>query len=311
MISEIASDAASASAAYASAVAAMASAVVAFLSLTFAIVIHLRASRGKAVVTWRFREPGVPVIDVVARNAGASPLYDLEVHVPRLEKPIVVPVLSPGNEVIIDTLGSRDAEQTYIVTAMRSPGSSRRREKATTTISPKSLTGVKLGGPLPLRRIATVFERLEKNIGDEPDFRDAIPRIGISRVGEEREEEEWLLPRGVRGVLLPSPTHRQGIHTDTELGDTWVRRAANDEVVHQPQQVLRIVMDETVTEEERARIRSYLKLGSEVTFHWHRRGPDAELSYIVEGESVMETPAMILKRTVKFVERESSNGAEA
>ena len=299
-MSEIASEVAAASA-----VAAMASAFVAFLSLAFAVVIHLRASRGKAVVTWRFREPGVPVIDVLARNTGASPLYDLEVHVPRLETPIVVPVLSPADEVIIDTLGSRDDEQTYSVTAVRNSWSSRRRAEATTRIDPKSLTGVKLGGPRPLRRIATVLERLEKKFGDEPVLRNAIPRIGMSRLGE----EEWLLPRGVRGVLLPSPTHHRGIHIDTEMGDTHVRRAANDEVVHQPQQVLRLIVDGTVPEDELARIRGFLELGSLVTIHWHRSGPDAVLSYTVEGETVGEAPAMVLERTVKFVGRENQNDA--
>ena len=299
-MTEITSDAV-----FASAVAAMASAFVAFVSLAFAVVIHLRASRGKAVVTWRFREPGVPVIDVLARNTGASPLYDLEVHVPQMEKPLVVPVLSPGDEVIIDTLGSGDDEQTYSVTAAQNSQSSRRREKATTTIDPKSLTGVKLGGPLPLRRIATMLEGLEKKIGDESVLRNAIPGIGISRVGE----EEWLLPQGVRGVLLPPPTHRRGIHTDTGMGDTHVRRAANDEVVHQPQQVLRIVMDGTVTEEELTRIRSYLDLGNEVTLHWHHGWPDVDLSYVVVGKSVWEAPAMILERSVKFVEGESPNEA--
>lgn len=300
-MSEVASDAA-----WAAAVAAMASAFAAFLSLAFAVVIHLRASRGKAVVTWRFREPGVPVIDVLARNTGASPLYDLEVHVPRLKNPIVVPVLSPGDEVIIDTLDSRDEEQTYAVYTVRDPQLSLRWEEASTTINPKSLTGVKLGGDLPLRRIATVFERLEKKIGDVPVLRNALPRIGISRDGE----EEWILPRGVRGVLLPPATHRRGIHTDTEMGDRSVRRAANDEVVHQPQQVLRLVIDETVTEEELTRIRGYLELGSLVTLHWHGGGPDAELSYIVEGKIGRTAPAMILERTVKFVERGPGEDAE-
>lgn len=305
MTGDIASDAASASAAYASAVAAMASAFVAFLSLAFAVVIHLRASRGKAVLTWRFREPGVPVIDVLARNTGASPLYDLEIHVPRMQKPIVVPVLSPGDEVIIDTLGSDDDEQTYSVTAVRNSRSWRRREEATTTIDPKSLTGIKLGGPLPLTRIATVVERLEKKIGDESVLRNVRPRIGISRIGE----REWLLPSGVRGVLLPAPTRRRGTHEDTEMGDTHVRRAVNEEVVRQPQQVLRVMMDRTVTEEELTRIRSYLEPGSIVTLHLHDGGPDAELTYTVEGEIVGMTPAVILERSVKFLERKSPNEA--
>ena len=293
---ELASDAAVASAIVAtvSAIAATVSAACALIT----IVAYRRASQGKPVVTWRLREPGVPVIDVLVRNIGASPVYDRVVHVPRLEKPIAVPVLSPGAEIIIATLVGRDGGQTYRV--MRNvwwwP---RPREEASTTIDPKSLTGMKLGGHLPLTRIATMLEHLEKKIGDVPVFRNAIERIGISRDGE----EEWLLPPGVRGVLLPSSTERRGIHTDSEMGDTDVRRAVNDEVVHQPQQMLRIVMDGTITEDEAARIRNYLDLGSEVTFHWHAGRLDFDVSYIVLGKSGGEAPARILERTVKFVQR--------
>ena len=137
-----------------------------------------------------------------------------------------------------------------------------------------------------------------------PILRNAIERIGISRNGE----EEWLLPPGVRGVLLPSSTHRRGIHTDSDMGDTHVRRAINDEVVHQPQQMLRFVMDRTITEEEVARIRNYLDLGSEVTLHWHDGRLDLDVSYIVLGESG-EAPARILERTVKFVQRGDEDAA--
>lgn len=150
-----------------------------------------------------------------------------------------------------------------------------------------------------------MLERWEKKIGDEPVLRNAIPRIGMSRPGE----EEWLLPRGVRGVLLPSPTHRRGIHIDTEMGDNYVRRAANDEVVHQPQQVLRLIVDRTVTEDELARIRGFLELGSLVTIHWHRGDPDVVLSYTVEGEIVGEAAAVVMERSVRFVERENQNDA--
>ena len=284
-------------AATAAAIAASVSAICALLSLWFAVAIHRMASQGRAVITWRLREPGVPVIDVLVKNTGAVPLYSLAVHVPRLEKPIVVPVLSPGDEIIIDTLGGREDEQTYRVT--RSSWLSKRREEASAAIDPESLTGIKLGGQLPSTRIATILERLEKTIGDVPVLRNAIDRIGMSRVGE----EEWLLPPGVRGVLLPSATHRRGLHTDTTLGDTHVRRKANDEVVHQPQQTLRIVMDETVSKEERARIRDYLDLGNAITLHWHSGQTVARLSYVVLSESVLEKPATMLERGVRYVER--------
>ncbi len=284
-------------AATASAFAASVSAVCALLSLSFAVAVHRRASQGKAIVTWRLREPGIPVIDVLVTNTGAVALYSLAVHVPRLEKPIVLPVLSPGAEYIIDTLGAREGEQTYRVT--RSSWLSMRRQETSAAIDPKSLTGIKLGGQLPLTRIATILERLEKTIGDAPIFRDAIDPIGISRVGE----AEWLLPPGVRGVLLPSATRRRGLHTDTALGDTHVRRKANDQVVHQPQQMLRIVMDETVSQEERARIRDYLDLGNAVTLHWHGGRSVARLSYVVLSESLSEKPATVLERGVKYVER--------
>ena len=90
-----------------------------------------------------------------------------------------------------------------------------------------------------------------------------------------------------------------------------MRRAANDEVVHQPQQMLRLIVDRTVTEDELARIRGFLELGKLVTIHWHQGGPDAVLSYTVEGEIVGEVPAMILERNVRFIERENQNdGAE-
>jgi hypothetical protein len=284
-------------AATASALAASVSAICALLSLSFAVAVHRKASQGRAVITWRLREPGIPVIDVLIKNTGAAPLYNLAVHVARLEQAIVVPVLSPGDEIIIDTLGSRDGKQTYRVT--RSSWLSKRRKEASAAIDPESLTGIKLGGQLPLTRIATILERLEKTTADVPVLRNAIDPIGISRAGE----EEWILPPGVRGVLLPSPTQRQGLHTDTALGDTHVRRKANDEVVHQPQQTLRIVMDETVSEQERARIRDYLDLGNAVTLHWHNGRSVSRLSYDVLGKSVFEKPATMLERGVRYVER--------
>ena len=293
VMNEITTDAATASA-----IAASVSAFCALLSLSFAVAVHRRASQGKAVVTWRLREPGIPVIDVLVKNTGAVPLYNLAVHVPRLENPIGVPVLSPGDETIIDTLSARDDEQTYRVT--RSSWLSMRCQETSAAIDPKSLTGIKLGGQLPLTRIATILERLEKTMGDVPVLRDEIDPIGISRMGE----AEWLLPPGVRGVLLPSATRRRGLHRDTALGDTHVRRKANDEVVHQPQQTLRIVMDETVSQEERARIRDYLDLGNAVTLHWHRGPSVARLSYVVlNDEFLLEKPATVLERGVRYVER--------
>ena len=285
-------------------IAASVSAICALLSLSFAVAVHRKASQGKAVITWRLREPGIPVIDVLVKNTGAAPLYNVAVNVSRLETPIIVPVLSPGDEIIIDTLDSRENEQTYRVT--RSSWLSKRRKEASTAIDPKSLTGIKLGGQLPLTRIATILERLEKATADVPVLRNAIDPIGISRSGE----EEWLLPPGVRGVLLPSATRRQGIHTDTALGDPHVRRKANDEVVHQPQQTLRIVMDETVSEDERARIGGYLDLGNAVTLHWHSGGGVVPVSYVVLSKSVLEKPATMLERGVRYVERnESAEGA--
>ena len=274
----------------AAAIAASVSAICALLSF----LASRKASQGKAVVTWRLREPGIPVIDVLVKNTGAAPLYNLAVHVPRLEKPIDVPVLSSGDEIIIDTLDSREDEpQTYRVT--RSSWLSKPWKEASTAIDPESLTGIKLGGQLPLTRIATILERLEKATADVPVLRNAIDPIGISRSGE----EEWLLPPGVRGVLLPSATYRQGIHTDTALGDTQVRRKANDEVVRQPRQTLRIVMDETVSEGERARIRDYLGLGNAVTLHWHSGGSVVPVSYVVLSESVLEKRATMLERGVR------------
>ena len=288
--------------------AATVAAISALLSLLVAFFVYRRSSRGEAVITWRLREPGVPVIDVVVKNIGAAPLHKLTVHGGRMEKQIILPVLSPQDEIIVDTLVNRDGEQTYRVTrdSWRLEPESEE-EVASVTIDPQLLASMKVGSRPPLTRIATILERLEKTIGDSPVLRNAIDPIGISRPGE----QEWVLPPGVRGVLLPAPTWRRGIHTDTALGDSHVRRQVNDEVVHQPQQMLRIVMDETVTEEEQARIRQYLDLGSLVTLHWHSGKSSEGLSYVVLSEAVLPKRAVILERGVRYVQQDASTEDES
>ncbi len=286
-----------------SAISALVSAVSALLSLLVAFFVYRRSSRGHAVVTWRLREPGLSVVDVLVKNIGTAPLRKLKVYVPRLEKPIILPVLSPQDETIVDTLTKHDDEQTYRVTrdSWRLEAEAEV-EETSVVIDPQLLTGMKLGSRLPLTRIATILEQLQKKIEDSPVIRDMVDRIGISRVGE----EEWLLPRGVRGVLLPSPTWRRGIHEDTEFGDSYVRSKPNDEVVHQPRQTLRIVMDGTVPATEQARIREYLEPGNTVVLHWHyHRGEVERFSYFVQSEPVLPERGVILERGVRFVQQGS------
>ena len=283
-----------------SAISALVSALTALLSLFVAFFVYRRSSRGQAVVTWRLREPGLSVVDVLVKNIGTAPLHKLKVYVPRLEKPIILPVLSPQDETIVDTLMTHDSEQTYRVTrdAWRLDAEAEV-EEASVAIDPRLLAGVKLGSRLPLTRIATIFEQLQKKVEDSPVLRDMIDRVGISRIGE----EEWLLPPGVRGVLLPSPTWRRGIHEDTEFGDSYVRRKPNDEVVHQPRQTLRIVLDGTVSEAEQARIREYLEPGSTVTLHWHyHRGHIDRFSYFVQSAAMVPKHGIILERGVRFMQ---------
>ena len=53
-------------------VAALVSAAAALVSLLFAFFVYWRMSQGKVIVTWRLREPGVPVIDVLVKNTGPN-----------------------------------------------------------------------------------------------------------------------------------------------------------------------------------------------------------------------------------------------
>ena len=69
-----------------SAISALVSALTALLSLFVAFFVYRRSSRGQAVVTWRLREPGLSVVDVLVKNIGTAPLHKLKVYVPRLEK---------------------------------------------------------------------------------------------------------------------------------------------------------------------------------------------------------------------------------
>ena len=282
-------------------VAAAVSALAALMSLLFALVIYWKTSQGKVIVTWRLREPALPVVDVIVKNIGAGPVYNVKAYVPSLSRPIVLPVLSAQDEIIIDTLADEDDEQTYRVT--RGGWFRKNKKETSTTIDLGSLTGMKLGGPLPLTRIATMLDRLEATLADTPILRKAMGRIGVSRPGE----AEWLLPPGVRGVLLPSSTRRKGIHTDTAFGDARVQRRVNDQVVDQPQQRLRIVMDETISPEEDARIREYFAAGSEFTLHWHNPQLETTVSYLVRSETARDTPAVILERGVTYVERVASS----
>ena len=66
----------------------------------------------------------------------------------------------------------------------------------------------------------------------------------------DHQRDSALSRRSAFKGLERAGTVLQWIHEDTELGDTRVQRAVNDEVVHQPQQVVRVVVNETVTEED-------------------------------------------------------------
>ncbi len=225
-------------------------------------------------------------------------MYGLKVHVPRLEKPITLPVLPPQGQVTIDMLMHYDDARAYRVVS-ESWGPEPEKEEASVTIDPQQLTGMKLGSPLPISRIATMLEQIQKKLEDAPIIENMVERIGVSRPGE----DEWVLPLGVRSVLLPSPTWRKATREDTDYGDRWVRLKPSDEVVHQPLQKLRIVMDETVSEEDHARLREYFKSGSTIILHWHySRGNVQRFSYFVRGESVLPKQAVILERSVKFLQ---------
>ena len=281
--------------------AATVSALSALLLLLSTIAIYWRTSRGKAVVAWNLREPGSPVIDVYVKNIGGTPMYGLKVNVPRLEKLITLPVLPPHGQVTVDMLTHHDSEQRYSVVS-DSLGPEPEKEEASVTIDPQQLTGIKLGSRLPISRIAAILEQIQKKLEDPPIFRDVIERVEISRPGE----ETWRLPKEVRGVLLPSPTWRKGTHEDTEYGDSWAQHKLSNEVVHQPLQVLRIVVDGAVSEEDHERIRKYLRAGSTIVLHWYySRGHVQRLSYYIQSESMLPKEAVILERSVKFIQEGS------
>ena len=275
--------------------AALVSAAAALVSLLFTFFVYWKTSQGKVIVTWRLREPGLPVIDIIVKNVGAGPLYNVKVHVPPLDAVITLPVVSPHDEIVVDTLVPEDEQCTYRVTRKR--GLRKNAKVTSTTINPSALKGLQLGGRRPVNRIAGILEQVWKRLEDTPVLRNAIEQIGISRPGE----PEWILPQGVRGVLLPPPTHKHGIHTNTKFGDERVKRKANREVVDQPEQTLRLVIDETVSEDDLLRIRQYLAGDSEVTIHWHY-GKATLHAYVVVSKSIFERPATILERGLKFLD---------